>query len=162
MENNPPDPQVEDWLTALGVDCLCQWDVLVFLYRHLTSLVSAEHIARLLGYPTAEVVTALDGLEFLGLVERSRVDQGVRLYQFSTPADSPRGDALSRLLAVAASRRGRLLLTQKLRRFPAGTGRAGGVSPLRLASSPDATKIQGADAPRAPGQVGSPTWLKAI
>jgi biotin operon repressor len=112
----PPDLQVEGWLKTLGVERLCQWDVLVFLYRHLSCLVSGEHIARLLGYPTAEVVTALDALESLGLVERSRVDQGVRLYQFTTPPDSPRGDALGRLLTVATSRAGRLLLAQKLPR----------------------------------------------
>ena len=51
-EENPLDAEVEGWLKALGVDSLCQWDVLVFLCRHLASLVSAEHIARLLGYET--------------------------------------------------------------------------------------------------------------
>ena len=112
----PPDLQVEDWLKGLGVECLCQWDVLVFLYRHLTSLASGEHIARLLGWPTAEVVSGLDALESLGLVKRSRVDQGVRLYQFTPPPDSPRGDALARLLNVAESRSGRLLLAKELGR----------------------------------------------
>ena len=112
----PPGLPVEGWLRTLGVECLCQWDVLVFLYRHLSCLVSGEHIARLLGYPTAEVVSALDALEPLGLVERSRVDQGVRLYQFTVPPDSPRGDALGRLLTAAESREGRLLLAQKLPR----------------------------------------------
>ena len=110
----PPGLPVEGWLKSLGVECLCQWDVLVFLYRHLSCLVSGEHIARLLGYPTAEVVTALDALESLGFVERSRVDRGVRLYQFTASPDSPRGDALGRLLTVADSRAGRLLLALKL------------------------------------------------
>ena len=103
----PPDPQVEGWLRTLGVECLCQWDVLVFLYRHQTSLVSAEHIARLLGYPTGAVVDALDSLESLGLVTRSRVDQGVRLYQSHLPGDSPRSDDLNRLMNFANGRAGR-------------------------------------------------------
>lgn len=115
-KENPPDLQVENWLKTLGVELLCQWDVLVFLYRHLTCLVSAEHIARLLGHPTSEVVAALDGLEPLGLVERSRVDRSVRLYQFVMPGDPRRGDALDRLLKLAGSRAGRLLLSKKLRR----------------------------------------------
>lgn len=110
----PPSFPVEGWLNSLGVECLCQWDVLVFLHRHLSCLISGEHIARLLGYPTAEVITALDALESLGLVERSRVDQGVRLYQLTVPPDSPRGDALGRLLTIAESREGRLLLALKL------------------------------------------------
>jgi hypothetical protein len=112
---NPPDFQVEDWLKTLGVASLCQWDVLVFLCRHLASLVSAEHIARLLGYETGAVVAALDSLESLGLVDRSRVDQGVRLYQFAAPENTGRGDTLGRLLTLAGSRAGRLLLTKKLR-----------------------------------------------
>lgn len=112
----PPHVQVEGWLETLGVECLCQWDVLVFLCRRLTSLVSGEHIARLLGWPTADVVAALDHLEPLGLVNRSRVDQGVRLYQFTAPADSERGDALARLLNISESRSGRLLLAKALGR----------------------------------------------
>lgn len=107
---------MENWLQTLGVELLCQCDVLVFLHRHQASLISAEHIARLLGYPTGEVVAALDGLESLGLVNRSRVNQGVRLYQSTVPADSRRGDALGRLLDLADSRAGRLLLAQKLPR----------------------------------------------
>src|SRR5215472_16125997 len=95
---NPPGFQVEGWLKTLGVESLPQWDVLVFLCRHLTSLVGAEHIARLLGYETGAVVAALDSLESLGLVNRSRVDQGVRLYQFATPEDTGRGDTLGQLL----------------------------------------------------------------
>ena len=115
-QEDPPDFPIEDWLKTLGVESLCQWDVLVFLHRHLTCLVSAEDIARLLGHPTGEVVAALDSLEPLGLVERSRVDRGVRLYQFAAPGDPQPGDALDRLLTLAGSRAGRLLLSKKLRR----------------------------------------------
>jgi DNA-binding MarR family transcriptional regulator len=104
-QDNEPDVQVEGSLKTLGIESLCQWDVLVFQYRHQSSLVSAEHIARFLGHATAEVVTALDCLESSGLVERSRVSQGVRLYQLTAPADLTRRDALERLMTLDASRR---------------------------------------------------------
>ena len=89
---HPEDPagaEVEGWLTALGVETVCQWDVLVFLYRHPTSLVGADHVARLLGYDSDRVVAALDVLAFLRLVTRSRMSQGARLYQFTAPPEPP-------------------------------------------------------------------------
>jgi DNA-binding transcriptional ArsR family regulator len=140
-EENPPDAEVERWLKVLGVESLCQWDVLVFLCRHGASLVSAEHIARLLGYETGAVVAALDSLELLGLVDRSRVDQGVRLYQFAAPEDTGRDDTLGRLLTLADSRARRLLLTNKLRCGDSSTPNNG---PSRSQNR------------------GSTTWLKAI
>jgi hypothetical protein len=109
------DELVDSWLRTLGLESLTQWDMLVFLYRHQTSLVGAEFIARLLGYATAPVVDALDVLESLGLVERSRVWQGVRLYQFVQPADPPRYDAFTRLMALVESRAGRVRLYKKLK-----------------------------------------------
>ena len=113
-QDNQPDLQVEAWLKTLGIESLCQWDVLVFLYRHQSSLLSADHIALVLSYANAEVVAALDSVESSGLVERSRVPQGVRLYQLTLPADSRLGDALNRLMALTDSRAGRLLLSKKL------------------------------------------------
>ena len=112
---NPPDSQVEGWLTILGIESLCQWDVLVFLYRHPISLLGAEYLACLLGYASGPVVAALDVLEALRLVERSRVSQGVRLYRLTVPADPQRGDALERLFTLANSRVGRIALSKKLR-----------------------------------------------
>jgi biotin operon repressor len=139
---DPPDLRIEGWLKTLGVDRLCQWDVLVFLHRHHASLVSGEHIARLLGYATAPVMDALDGLESLGFVGRSRVDQGVRLYQITAPADSRRGDALDRLLPLADSRPVRLFLARQLQRGERPNPNAGH---YRLHHGE-----------------GSATWLKAI
>jgi len=107
--------RVEDWLKTLGIESLCQWDVLVFLYRHQSGLVNAEHIARLLGDATAEVVAALDRLESSGLVERSRVSQGVRWYQLTAPADPTPRDALKRLMTLADSHTVRRLLGRTLR-----------------------------------------------
>jgi DNA-binding MarR family transcriptional regulator len=112
---NPPDHQVEDWLKTLGIESLCQWDVLEFLYHHPISLFGEEHLASRLGYASGPVVVALDVLESLRLVERSRVSQGVRLYRFTVPADRQRGDASERLFALANSRAGRVVLSKKLR-----------------------------------------------
>ena len=114
-QDNQPDLQVEGWLKTLGIESLCQWDVLVFVHRHRSSLVSAEHIARFLDYATAEVVAALDSLESSGLVERSRVSHGVRLYQVTALTDPTRRDALERLMTLADSHTVRLLLAPRRR-----------------------------------------------
>jgi hypothetical protein len=109
------DAEIDGWLTTLGIASLCQWDVLVFLYRHQASLVGADVIARLLGYASGPVVAALDMLESLGLVNRSRVSQIVRLYRFTVPSDPLRGDAWAGLLALASHRAGRVRLAKRWR-----------------------------------------------
>jgi DNA-binding MarR family transcriptional regulator len=109
----PLDLLVEVWLETLDLSLLADWDVLVFLYRHRASLASAEQIARLLGYTSAVVGDALDRLESLGLVQRSRASQGVRLlFLVSTP---PALDGFQQLMSLAENRNGRLLLAKKLR-----------------------------------------------
>jgi hypothetical protein len=109
------DAEIDGWLHTLGITSRCQWDVLIFLYRHQTSLLGADVIARLLGYANDPVADALNTLEFLGLVERSRVSQIVRLYQFTTPSEPPRGDTLAQLLALAGDRTGRVRLSKRFR-----------------------------------------------
>jgi hypothetical protein len=117
MESSPPsDPEVTGWLQTLGVASLCQWDVLIFLYRHQTTLLGAAELARLLGYASDSIVFALDVLESLALVTRSRVSQGARLYQFGLPLDSPRGAAFAQLQAFIADCAGRVRVAQQLRR----------------------------------------------
>src|ERR1700687_5728592 len=102
-QDDQPDLQVEGWLKTLGIELLCQWDVLVFLYRHQSTLVRAEHIARLMGDATAEVVAALGSLESSGLVQPSRLSQGMRLYQLNAPADPTRRAAFWQLMNLADS-----------------------------------------------------------
>jgi DNA-binding MarR family transcriptional regulator len=115
-QGNQPNLQVEGWLETLGIESLCQWDLLVFLHRHQPSLVSAEHIARFLGHGTAELVAALDSVQSSGLIERSRVSQAeVRLYQLTAPADPMRRDALERLMTFADSHTVRRRLGRRLR-----------------------------------------------
>ena len=116
-QDNEPDIQFEGWLKTLGIESLSQWDMLVFLDRHPSVLVSPEYIAGFLGYATAEVVAALDSLESTGLVKHSGVShsQGVRLYEVTVSADPARRDALERLMTLADSRTVRLLLARRLR-----------------------------------------------
>jgi hypothetical protein len=135
---NPSDLEVEGWLKAVGIESIGQWDVLVFLYGHPTCLISAEHIARLVGHSTGNVVAALDRLESLALVKRSRVEFGVRLYQFARPAAQGPADALARLLTLANSRTARLLLWDRLRRGNApdqDSARDTGPDPLQQRSA---------------------------
>ena len=106
----PPDAEVAGWLHTLGIVSLCQWDVLVFLSRHQTTLLGTASLAQLLGYATESIVAALESLESLALVTRSRVSQGARLYQCMIPHTSPRGEAFARLQALADHRAGRVLV----------------------------------------------------
>lgn len=112
----PPDAEVAGWLHMLGIVSLCQWDVLVFLSRHQTTLLGAESLAQLLGYETELIVAALDVLESLALVIRSRVSQGARLYQCMVPPTSPRGVAFARLQVIADHHAGRILVATQLQR----------------------------------------------
>ena len=116
MQDEPiSDAEIDGWLNILGITSLCQWDVAVFLYRHQISLVGANLIAHLLGYASEPVVAALDALDLVGLVDRSRVSQVVRLYQFTVPSDPQRRDAWTRLLGLASHRVGRVRLAGRLR-----------------------------------------------
>jgi DNA-binding MarR family transcriptional regulator len=161
MAHEPPtDTEVEGWLKTLGVESLCQWDVLAFLYRHPTSLVGAEHIARLVGYPAEPVVAALDVLESQGLVERSRVSQNVRMHQFTVPAGPLRREALERLQAVAENRGGRPLLSEHLRRSERPP-KVGLEAIRRFPEEPHEIVRTAKQQSRQPGE-GRKTWLRAI
>jgi DNA-binding MarR family transcriptional regulator len=116
-----PSEEAEDFLVqenlkALGVSLLSEWDTLAFLYRHGTTLTSAAQIARLLGGDTASVSKALDRLESLELIQRSRGSQDVRLYRFAVLTDPSRQSCLMELMSLAEKRTGRLLLLKHLRR----------------------------------------------
>jgi DNA-binding MarR family transcriptional regulator len=116
VQENIPDVEVTNWLKTLGIISLCQWDLLMFLYRHQTSLFGADYLARLSGYATELVVSAMDALESLELIGRSRISQGARYYQFTVPSDTPRREAFEKLLALAGHRAGRLRLCRQLPR----------------------------------------------
>ena len=114
--DHPVDVEAGGWLNTLGITTLCQWDLLMFLYRHQTSLFGADYLARLSGYATETVVSTMATLESLGLVGRSRISQGARFYQCIAPTSPPHDEALARLLELASHRAGRLRLSRQLRR----------------------------------------------
>ena len=122
---------VREWLKALAIVEIRQWDVLVFLHRHRTVLLSAEQIARLMCYGPASIVTALDNLESLGMVARSRLSRGVRLYQL-IELDGPRSHAFQELMALTESRVGWLEIHEKLRKASSHTAAVLTVRPVKL------------------------------
>jgi DNA-binding MarR family transcriptional regulator len=106
---------VVDHLKTLGISRLVEWDVLIFIYRHGTSLADADRLSRLLGYNRAAVGAALDTLTTSGLVQRSRNSNGIRMYRFVVGVrDEPRRRALEELIKLADERQGRLLLVRSL------------------------------------------------
>ena len=131
----PPDESenflVQENLKVLGVSLLSEWDALVFFYRHGATLISTAQMVRLLGGDTASVSRALDRLESLWLIQRSRGSQGVRLYRFAVFTDPLRQSSFKELMSLAEKPNGRLLLLKHLRRgTPQTVSRSRG---LRLA-----------------------------
>jgi DNA-binding MarR family transcriptional regulator len=109
------DELVLESLQTLGVALLTEWDALTFVYRHTTSLCTAAQIAKLIGYDKVETAGALQKLETLGLIERSRVAQGIRFYRVPAAAD-PLRRCLLELMSLTQDRAGRLLLLRHLKR----------------------------------------------
>jgi DNA-binding MarR family transcriptional regulator len=99
----------------VGVSLLCDWDVFTFVYRHVTSLTSADQIARLIGYESGVVGGALDRLERQKLIERSRPSRGVRLYSVLNSKDVEHRCCLRKLVILSESRAGRLELAKRLK-----------------------------------------------
>jgi DNA-binding MarR family transcriptional regulator len=115
-QDQSPDALVQEYVKDSGLVSLAEWDVLIFLYRHQSSLASAEQIARLLGHPNEAVDRALETLERHKLIQRSRPSQGVRFYKLFSEAQLDPGNRLRQLTRFAAHRSGRLLLVKHLRR----------------------------------------------
>ena len=109
------DVRVDAWLNIVKISDLSEWDVLIFFYRHGTSLASAENIALLLGYSKSVVGKALDALGILGVVQRSRSSQRVRLYRFILPPEAIYQESLKQLLELSETRSGRLIVIRRLR-----------------------------------------------
>jgi len=109
------DELVLESLQTLGVVLLTEWDALTFVYQHATSLCTAAQIAKLIGYDKVETAAALQKLETLGLIERSRVTQGIRFYRVPVP-EEPLRRCLLELMSLTQDRAGRLLLLRHLKR----------------------------------------------
>jgi DNA-binding MarR family transcriptional regulator len=101
------------------------------VYRHVTSLTTAEQIARLLGYESAAVGGALERLETQKLIESSRPSRGVRLYRVINSKDVEHQRCLQKLVSLSESRAGRIELARHLSPFSSGSlrGEALGRSP---------------------------------
>lgn len=110
------DEMVLDRLRNLGVSLSIEWDALNFVYHHANSLCTAAQMARLIGYDNAGTAAALHKLETLGLIERSRVSQGLRFYRCSAALEPVRRACLTDLMNLAQDRAGRMLLLSRLKR----------------------------------------------
>ena len=110
------DGDIDHWLQSVGVESLCQWDVLTFLYRHGTTLLLPKDLARLLGYRLDPVIVALDSLAALQILQWSAQSRGASSYWLIVRSVPSRNDALDRLLALSDHRSGRLLLDRHLGR----------------------------------------------
>ena len=101
-------------MESIPISLLSEWDVLYFLYRHGTSLASAEQMAHLVGYGKNAVGGALDALVNVGVVQRSRSSQGIRLYRFADLDAPDKRESLEHLLKLSENRSGRLLIARNL------------------------------------------------
>ena len=112
---NPRDELVLECLQALGITLVSEWETLTFVYRHAASLGTAAQIAQFIGYDKAEIAAALRSLEALGLIQRSRVSQGIRFYQLQGPLEPHRQSCLLELVNLGQNRAGRLLVIKHLK-----------------------------------------------
>jgi hypothetical protein len=113
-QENTPDTQFDDCLDTWGISLVVEWDLLVFLRRHRTSLVTDERISWLLGYGKNVVDKAVEEMETAGLVRRSRSSQGARIHQLATSVDIPRQESFELLLKLIEKPVARGLLVRRL------------------------------------------------
>ena len=106
----------EQHLETLDISAIAEWDVLAFLHRHGTTIASAAHMVRLIGYSPSVVESALENLIRAGLILGSRGSDGIGLYRL-IPLDTPaRQDCLEALIKMGDRRNGRLQLIRALRK----------------------------------------------
>ena len=97
----------------------CDLDLLVFFAKHQRTLLTSEHLARLLGYPLTEIARSLDVLLGAGFLTRTQnPTRTTRMYVFTTGGTN--GGALSALVALASTREGRLALRHAVTHSTAG------------------------------------------
>ena len=106
----------ERHLEILDISAIAEWDVLAFLYRHGTTIASAAHMVRLIGYSQSVVASALDNLMRAGLIQGSRGSDGTGLYKFILLDTPARQECLGALIKMGDRRNGRLQLIRALRK----------------------------------------------
>ena len=97
----------------------CDLDLLVFFARHPRSLLASETLASFLGYELKEIADSLEVLLAASLLTRTQTKaHAARLYVLATDVRTggTNHDWLPSLMAVAATREGRLVLKQALAR----------------------------------------------
>jgi DNA-binding MarR family transcriptional regulator len=114
------DRHFEACLATWGISLLEEWDLLVFLHRHRKSLLTVEQICLLLGYGSSVVGKALETLEKVGLVRRSRSFQGIRFNQLVASVDAARQDSFELLMNLLETPLARGLVAGRLARATGG------------------------------------------
>lgn len=122
------ESSLQSCVDNVGISSLCDWDVFAFVYRHVTSLTTAEQIARLLGYESGVVGAALGRLETQKLIECSRPSRGVRIYRVLNSNNLEHQRCLQELLTLSETRAGRLELARQLSPLRSGCVRKDAVS----------------------------------
>lgn len=107
----------------------CDLDLLLFFARHPRSLLTSEHIARILGYDLKELAASLEEFTAAGIVTRFQNPTRVAQLFVFTPGGSD-GGALTSLLKLGSTREGRVGLMRAL-----ATDREEGRGPLALMDS---------------------------
>ena len=96
----------------------CDLDLLVFFARHWRAFLSSEQLARLLGYPLKDIARSRDVLVAAGLLTRVQdPTRAERMYFFEPEGMS--GEALTAIVTLASTPRGRLTLRRALTSDPA-------------------------------------------
>ena len=87
----------------------CDLDLLVFFAKHPRTLLTSEHLARLLGYQLKEIAQSLDVLLGAGFLTRTQdLARPARMYVFAPGVAN--GESLPAIVAFASTREGRLAL----------------------------------------------------
>jgi hypothetical protein len=93
----------------------CDLDLLLFFARHPRALITSEQLSAWLGYELKQIANSLDVLLDAGVLTRTQnPTHAARMYVFAIGGTS--GGWLPSLLAIAATREGRLALIEALSR----------------------------------------------
>lgn len=93
----------------------CDLDLAVFFARHPRSLLSSDSLSAFLGYQIKDIADSLDVLLAAGILRRKQTSaHAARLYELTI--ESSEAEWLERVMALAATRHGRLALLEEIAR----------------------------------------------
>lgn len=91
---------------APAIQDACDLDLLLFLYRHTSTLLTSENLATLVGYDMRQIGKSVDAFVEAGILERTQSSaHAARMYVLSL--DGPSGGGLKAILEMASTREGR-------------------------------------------------------